>query len=251
MGGVMRDRLAGFIQLNRVELIVLAIALAMALLTGMIFLNFGEAAGVQQAAISSADGADSGSSGPYFDQSAGLQDRDMEWVDPATGEAPQSTAPGSGDDNEQPRSDGYQGQSPPAQQSPSGTVPGTPGGNEPSPGDQGSTPPAAGSVQAGNIRVTLVIDSGDRRLEFPVEIQENSTVFELLEQASSEHGFSFGYSNNASYGVFVEELDGVKNSPRASKYWMYYVNGSYAGLGASSQLLSKGDVILWRYETSR
>ena len=250
MGDLMRNRLAGFIKLNRMELIVLAIALVMALITGMIFFNFGEAAGLRQADISSSNAADTATTGPYFDQSTGLQDRGMAGTDPEAADTRQSTGPES-DNHEGSPPDSGPNQSNPAQPAPAGSTPGSQTDNVTQPGNPYSTPPAAQSDQTGNIQVTLVIDSGVRKLEFPMEVEEDSTVFELLEKASSEHGFSFGYSNNASYGVFVEELDGVKNSPRASKYWMYYVNGSYAGLGASSQILSKGDVILWHYETSR
>ncbi len=241
----MRNVLTRFIQLNRVELLVLATALVMALLSGLIYLNFGQASVLNEAAVSPEKETKETTS-PIFAQ----EGRDLRGVDDESGSGPEPAQDSSaaavealrpGDSGRQPSP-----ASMPAPASAPAAQPGSSGGGQASP-----PPPVAAESEAGKIHVTLAIDSGLRQLELPVSVGENSTVFELLQQASSRYGFSFGYSNDSSYGAFVEELDGVRNDPGTGNFWLYYVNGGYAALGASSQTLSEGDVILWRYENTR
>ncbi len=242
-------RPAGFLRRNRVQLLVLAVALSMALVSGAVY--FGSSAG-------------------GFDQAgpAGNGQLDAEGYTLTTADAAPDTYTGTGDaartaGDGQPRSGAGEPGADPGTSSPEAAAGSSPGdyaapSSSPAPGTAGggTTPPPAGSVAPGGgapqgLPVTLVIDSGARRLEYSLRVDEGSTVFDLLLEASGRYGFSFDYSNNSSYGAFVEELDGVRNDPRAGMFWLYYVNGNYASLGASSQILSEGDVILWRYQSTR
>ncbi|MFQ5574505.1 MAG: DUF4430 domain-containing protein [Terriglobia bacterium] len=96
--------------------------------------------------------------------------------------------------------------------------------------------------------VKLIIDHGSRS-EYSVEIASGATVYDLLDKASRTNGFSLRVSQHSSFGVFVEEIDGVANDKRAGKYWLYYLNGDFAALGASVQTLDEGDVVLWKYKS--
>jgi len=254
----MKDSLRKFLQLNRLELVVLTVALVLALLTGMIYFHFGGTAGPKKTTRLSTNKEKpaiprikiAGDDSLQADDS--LREQDKEW---ATSDEPNSTQQSTGlqgnIDNEGSQHDASQKQVPQPEQPQSSSSSSSQDGKDSYPSNQSSPPPVAANNEKKNIRVTLAIDSGIRKREFPMEVEENGTVFELLKKASSKHSFSFGYSNNAAYGVFVEELDGVSNNPSASKFWLYYVNGKYASLGASSQKISEGDVILWRYENSR
>src|SRR3990170_1989593 len=103
------------------------------------------------------------------------------------------------------------------------------------------------SPQKETIEVKLLIEHGTKKT-YSIEVPAGSTVYDLLKEVSSKHNFSLDASNDSSYGAFIEEIDGVRNDPQAAKYWLYYLNGKLANLGASSQRLSAGDKVLWKYE---
>lgn len=219
---------------------ILTAGLVAVLLSGMILFN-GEPAGLK-AAISPIDEvtADTGGSQVAEIDHSRVHDQ-MPATSGESGPNPQSTGLGGN------IHDGTQTGSSPAQQTPSGSGTIAPSANDASSVHQPQVPPP---VNTQKNRVKLTIDNGSRTLELPMEVEDGCTVFDLLETASGEYDFSFGYSSDDSYGAFVEELDGVRNSPISGKYWMYLVNGQYASLGASSQTVSDGDVILWRYEAT-
>lgn len=52
-----------------------------------------------------------------------------------------------------------------------------------------------------------------------------------------------------SFGDLVEVIDGVSGGD--GKYWIYYVNGKSAKVGASQYVLKTGDKILWRLEAEK
>lgn len=97
------------------------------------------------------------------------------------------------------------------------------------------------------IKVSLVVDKGSSSKTYPTDVKEGETVFDVLKTASSKYGFSLKYTNY-SYGVFIEEIDSLANNPANSMYWLYYMNGKLASLGASAQKVKEGDDILWKYE---
>lgn len=52
---------------------------------------------------------------------------------------------------------------------------------------------------------------------------------------------------SSSYGAFVDSIDGVKGG-QGGKYWMYYVNGKLATVGAGAYKTKTGDHIVWKFE---
>lgn len=258
-GVLMKDSLKQFLQMNRLELIVLPVALVLALLSGLIYFHPGiteqqernalsgekkETAGKEKAALLGRMNAGKGNA-----EDPGI----LTGVpnEPEGSGQPQTLAPSfegkenkgyeQGTSNKQLTNNGQSAPSP---------APSSPNNTDSDSGDQNPPPPAVTNEPEEKVNVALTIDNGARKLEFLIKADKNSSVFHLLKRASSEFGFSFGYSNDSAYGVFVEELDGVRNNPSAGKYWVYYLNGKYASLGASSQKISEGDVISWCYENS-
>jgi len=113
-----------------------------------------------------------------------------------------------------------------------------------------NTSPSTGQQQKQVIRVTLTIDKGSSKRSYSLEMDKNSTVLQLLQKGSSTYGFSLNYTNNGAYGAFIEEIDGVRNSPTQGLYWLYYLNGKYANVGASTQKINEGDTVLWKYQSA-
>ena len=70
--------------------------------------------------------------------------------------------------------------------------------------------------------------------------QDEINAFELLKSLHKVTAKTYDF------GVFIEEIDGVKNTEK--NYWALYVNGEYAQKGADQTILQKGDTIEFRYE---
>lgn len=54
-------------------------------------------------------------------------------------------------------------------------------------------------------------------------------------------------SQDSSIGVFVTGIDDLKNE--GNKYWMFYVDGQLAALGADQYITKDSNKIEWRYES--
>lgn len=89
-------------------------------------------------------------------------------------------------------------------------------------------------------------NSGDLK-EYAGEIAEDGTVFDLMEKIKEIGGFDFKYQESSA-GVFIEEINGVKNDITENMYWLLYANGELAPVGASGYKLTDGDEAEWRYE---
>jgi hypothetical protein len=71
--------------------------------------------------------------------------------------------------------------------------------------------------------------------------QDGTTALELLKQNAN------AITEDSSFGEFVSAINGVGDSSDDS-YWLYYVNGEPAQVGAGDYVTSNTDVIEWRYE---
>lgn len=104
--------------------------------------------------------------------------------------------------------------------------------------------PKALSVET--IKVSLTV-SGHK---YNTEIKEGSSVIEAMKQiereSSDENKFSFKYTDNASLGSFITEINGAKGTP--GKYWIYYINRKLGSIGVSNYILKEGDIINWNQE---
>jgi hypothetical protein len=52
---------------------------------------------------------------------------------------------------------------------------------------------------------------------------------------------------NSSYGPFVETIDGVKGGTDG-KYWLFFVNGKEANVGAGAFKTKNGEIIAWKFQ---
>lgn len=94
------------------------------------------------------------------------------------------------------------------------------------------------------IEVSLIVL--DKKYE--LEVKDNSSVFDAMKelQIKTNGGFSFKYNEYPSMGVFVYEINGMKE--KSGSYWIYYVNEKEASVGVSNYVLKEGDSILWKQE---
>ncbi|TSC56271.1 MAG: Uncharacterized protein Greene071421_274 [Parcubacteria group bacterium Greene0714_21] len=83
--------------------------------------------------------------------------------------------------------------------------------------------------------------------KYEVFVPVGSTVYDLMDKASKQYGFSFSGESFPGMGFFVEEIKGVRQNPGKGLYWIYYINGEKSQVGVSSYILKPYDVISWKY----
>lgn len=97
-------------------------------------------------------------------------------------------------------------------------------------------------------RISLILDFGEGKISTysaDINLAKPVTVLAVLERLSTENDFSL-VTKESDFGVFVEEISGVKNSQK--QFWLFYVNGQMAQLSADKLELKNGDLVEWKYE---
>lgn len=77
---------------------------------------------------------------------------------------------------------------------------------------------------------------------FTYQGQEGKTAFALLDELYEVEYQQFDF------GPLVKSIEGEASSD--SRFWLYYVNGEQAQIGADQYVTKDGDTILWRLEES-
>ena len=102
----------------------------------------------------------------------------------------------------------------------------------------------ATTLQEETIPITFKVDG----IEQQINVVLGSSAYDAMVQAKETSGLSFEGSEFPGLGFFVEEINGLRQNPRAGKYWIYYINGRKAEVGISVYKLKTHDVISWKYE---
>ena len=94
------------------------------------------------------------------------------------------------------------------------------------------------------IEATLAVGEKTYVLSLP----EGSSVYDLMVKARTTSDFTFRGQEFPGLGFFIQEINGLEQSPRLGKYWIYYINGKKAEVGISAYRVNNHDIISWRYE---
>jgi hypothetical protein len=97
------------------------------------------------------------------------------------------------------------------------------------------------------IEVKLKINNNGEIKIYPEKIEPGGTVFDLMKKIKETGDFDFKYQDS-SMGVFVEEINGVKNNPSKNMFWLFYVNNKPSVTSVSNYKLLAGDEIEWKFE---
>lgn len=73
------------------------------------------------------------------------------------------------------------------------------------------------------------------------------TVLDLLKSQVNDGTITAVQTKDSSLGEYVESISGVVGGTDG-KYWLFYVNGEPAMVGASEYVTEDGDTIEWRFE---
>lgn len=73
------------------------------------------------------------------------------------------------------------------------------------------------------------------------------SVMDLLKAQVNDGSITALQTQDSSFGEYVESINGVVGGADG-KYWLFYVNGEPAIVGASEYVTKSGDTIEWRFE---
>lgn len=109
---------------------------------------------------------------------------------------------------------------------------------------------AAVNLQTERAEVNFMFDFGDGKIKTfnKIAIENNATVFSIIEKISQEKGLDLSAKDYGSgMGAFIEGIDGHINDYSGDKYWQFWVNNEYAKVGAGSYVLQGGELVEWKF----
>lgn len=101
-----------------------------------------------------------------------------------------------------------------------------------------------------DVNLLIISLAADDFLYTESEAKSGQTALALLEQAAQELEVEVKTKNYGEMGTLVEQIDSLANG-QDNKYWIYYVNGEMAQVGADKYVLKGGDKVEWRFEASK
>jgi len=98
----------------------------------------------------------------------------------------------------------------------------------------------------------LTINKGYVISQTTVEFTPGETVWDVLRRELDKRSITYKYSFSNKYNsVYIESIDGDGEFDHGTgSGWMYNVNGTYPGYGATLYKLKQGDSVQWRYTTN-
>lgn len=84
--------------------------------------------------------------------------------------------------------------------------------------------------------------------EYEINIKPGASAYEAMDTLRKSNQISFSTKVFSGLGQFVEEVDGIKNSPSTGFYWTFYINNQEAKVGISNYTIKPNDLITWKYE---
>jgi hypothetical protein len=93
------------------------------------------------------------------------------------------------------------------------------------------------------VSTTFTIDN----TKYAIKVKPGTTAFEGMIKLKESNQISFSAKKFSGLGYFIEEINGIKNSPSTGFYWTLYINNQEAKIGVSNYILKPNDIITWRY----
>jgi len=116
---------------------------------------------------------------------------------------------------------------------------------QPTPDAQRSADPV-GEVVAGTVQLQVDFSGEKKNISVKVPCSADSTVFQILQRAQNQGDLEFD-SQGSGGTAFVHSIDGVLNSGRRGKNWVFRVNEQLAKESCGLLAVVPGDVIEWRF----
>lgn len=101
-------------------------------------------------------------------------------------------------------------------------------------------------VQAARQEATLVITGTPTPRRMTFDLTGSVSALDLIIRSGLREGFAVE-TQKFDFGTIVNAIDGVRGGD-GGKYWLYYINGQQATVGADAYTVKAGDEIDFRFE---
>ncbi len=99
--------------------------------------------------------------------------------------------------------------------------------------------------------VELTISAPNWTVSYMAENTSNITVADFLFEWANKEEIVIEKQYFSGYDSFLIEVIGNYSNGNQDRYWQYYVNEKYAGIGCSAYILDDNDTVLWSFEPSQ
>ena len=96
-----------------------------------------------------------------------------------------------------------------------------------------------------NIWVIIEEENGTKK-SWDIKPREEELLLSIMKTLAKEKKIEMKTKEFPGLGIMIEELEGKKNG-KQGKYWQYWVNETYAKVGAEAYTIRKGDVVEWKF----
>ncbi|MCK4996139.1 MAG: DUF4430 domain-containing protein, partial [Thermoplasmatales archaeon] len=98
----------------------------------------------------------------------------------------------------------------------------------------------APNINTDQIDATLIINYGNENINTYIVTLTNPTVFNVLDQASTDYDFTFRAEYDEQYrSNYIYSINSIEEGNNL--YWQYYLNGNYGIFGADIQTVKDND----------
>lgn len=104
--------------------------------------------------------------------------------------------------------------------------------------------------QVGNASIMLDYGDGNVATYDNLRLSTNENLMQLMQQTAEDNNIVFDYKNYSGLGALITKIGGKTNGTE-NRYWQYWVNNKLSAVGASSYVVQPGDVIEWKFISSK
>ncbi len=99
---------------------------------------------------------------------------------------------------------------------------------------------------------SIILDYGDGNITTydNLVVNANENLMQLMQKAAKDNHIALAYKDYGSLGMLITQI-GEKVNGTSSRYWQYWVNNKISAVGASSYTVRPGDVIEWKFISSK
>lgn len=101
-----------------------------------------------------------------------------------------------------------------------------------------NTPPSTNDSQL----ATVPAATAPQPTTITYQGQDNKTALQLLKEQADVA------TKTSSFGEYVDKINNLPDVNQTGKYWLFFVNGAPATVGADQYQTKNGEVIEWRLE---
>ena len=96
-------------------------------------------------------------------------------------------------------------------------------------------------------KLTATLTVNDKKYPLQFNLGENLYLAMQYLQTTNKN-FSFTVKEYPNLGIFVNEINDIKNDSAKNNFWIYYINGESAKMGISLYNLKANDLVEWKFK---